>query len=219
MMKSGLFFDVDGTLIDSRADLATAVNLTRLHYGLSEYAEETVVGFVGDGIKNLALRSFRELPESEQAGALELLRRFYAEHEVEQTVLYPGVSDGLVRLKSAGFSLAVFTNKPTPDALHILDVLGIADYFDEIIGAGMDFPIKPAPDAIFHLLAKFNLNRQTSWMLGDNHTDMAAARQAGVRRGYAAWGFGSLRGEGYDAEFCDFPAFVRAMMLNLNPAD
>ena len=215
-MKKLIVSDVDGTFIDSSAYLSAAVNLTRRYYNLPEYAVDTVVGFVGDGIRNLALRSFSDLPDSAQDEALTVLRRFYAEHEVDETVLYPGVAAWLPALKSAGFRLAVITNKPTPDTEHILDVLGVSAWFDEIIGAGGAFPIKPAPDAIFHLIEKFGLDRRSSWMLGDNHTDMAAARLGGIKRGYAEWGFGNLRGVGYDAAFPDFSAFARAM---LNEAD
>jgi len=213
MRESGLFFDLDGTLIDSRADLACAVNLVLAEYNAPPLALATVVSFVGDGLRNLARRSFAALPEAEQDRALALLRRFYSEHEVEATVLYPGVGDGVAALRRAGFVLAVVTNKPEPDSVHILKSLGIYDGFDEIIGADSGFAIKPAPDSILHLTAKYNLDPRKCWMLGDNHTDLGAARAAGVNRGYAAWGFGSLKGEAFDAEFASFEAFTAAMLI------
>ncbi len=213
MRESGLFFDLDGTLIDSRADLACAVNLVLAEYNVPPLALATVVSFVGDGLRNLARRSFAALPESEQDRALSLLRRFYSEHEVEATVLYPGVGDGMEALRRAGFVLAVVTNKPEPDSVHILKALGIYDRFDEIIGADSGFAIKPAPDSILHLTAKYRLDSRRCWMLGDNHTDLGAARAAGVNRAYAAWGFGSLKGETFDAEFASFGDFTAAMLI------
>ncbi|MEA4862890.1 MAG: HAD family hydrolase [Victivallaceae bacterium] len=214
MRDSGLFFDLDGTLIDSRADLACAVNLVLAEYKVSPLALSTVVSFVGDGLRNLARRSFSALPESEQDRALALLRRFYSEHEVDATTLYPGVRDGLAVLRRAGFVLAVVTNKPEPDSLHILKTLGIYDNFDEVIGADSGFAIKPSPDSILHLTAKYRLEPGRCWMLGDNHTDLGAARAAGISRAYAAWGFGSLKGETFDAEFAGFGEFAQAMLTD-----
>lgn len=212
MRDAGLFFDLDGTLIDSRADLACAVNLVLSEYNLPRLSLATVVSFVGDGLRNLARRSFPALPESEQDRAQAMLRRVYSEHALDATVLYPGVAEGVAALRRAGFMLAVITNKVEPDSRRILEYLGIADEFSEIIGADSGFPIKPAPDSILHLLAKYNLAPDKCWMLGDNHTDMGAARTAGVLRGYAAWGFGTLQGERFDAGFSNFGEFTAAML-------
>ena len=133
-----LIFDLDGTLADTRADLATGINLMRKHYGLPPLDMETVTGFVGDGIRKLVERSLQgaavDLDE-----ALELDRRYYREHMLDRTVLYPGVADGLHKLSAEGHALAVLTNKPGEPARTILKHLGAEKLFFRIAGGG-DLP-------------------------------------------------------------------------------
>lgn len=214
-MNTGIFFDLDGTLIDSKADLAAAVNYSRRELGLPELPTEIVAGFTGDGMANLVRRSFKDTPFAEDARALELTRSYYAAHGVVHTVLYPGVEEGLRRLADAGAELFMITNKPQDIAIGILDELAVLKYFSEVIGGGGGFALKPAPDALVSMIDKYSLNRSWSWILGDHYTDLAAGRGAGIRRALAKWGFGAPRGEWYDAGFDDFPAFARAMLYQL----
>ena len=106
-----LIFDLDGTLIDSRADLTTAINLTRLHFDLAPLSRDEVVRYVGNGMVKLVERSLTDAAVPiEQAVAL--TRKNYREHMLDETQPYEGVHDALERLKDAGYRMALVTNKP-----------------------------------------------------------------------------------------------------------
>ena len=122
-----IVFDLDGTLIDSRHDLAGAVNYMRGSMGLEPLSAERVVSFVGNGIINLVRRSVADA-EVDFDEALRRMKRYYADHLVDTTCLYPGVSAGLKELKESGITLAVLSNKPTAASAKILDRLGVAGF-------------------------------------------------------------------------------------------
>ena len=122
-----LIFDLDGTLIDSRADLAKAVNLARADFGLTMLSLDDVVSMVGDGVYNLMRRAVPGLAKPEDVEkAVAAMQRHYREHLLDETCLYPGVAETLAALKS-DWRLAVVTNKPEAAARHICDALGIGD--------------------------------------------------------------------------------------------
>jgi len=193
-----IFFDLDGTLIDSRADLATAVNLTRREYGLPELPVCQVVSYVGEGMRRLVARA---LPENftRLDEAVAHARRHYGEHLLDQTSLYPGVSEALRLLGAQGWKRAVVTNKPREFIGPILKNLGIAGEFEAVIGGGDGTAIKPDPAPV--LLAAARLGRvdlRRSWMAGDHFTDLEAGRRAGLLRCFCRYGFGDPRAEKYD---------------------
>ena len=173
-----IVFDLDGTLIDSRRDLAGAVNHMRGSMGLEPISTERIVTFVGNGVANLVRRSVADA-DVDFDEALRRMKRYYAEHLVETTSLYPGVASGLAELGRAGITLAVLSNKPTDASCRILKELGVGDRFAEIIGGDGDFPLKPEPDALLALMRKFDCRPEQCWMFGDHYTDLEAARRAG----------------------------------------
>lgn len=189
MNRQLLIFDLDGTLADTRADLTTGINLMRARYSLPPLAAETVAGFIGDGIRKLVERALQGA-DADPDEALDLYRRMYEEHMLDETALYPGVADGLRRLSEAGHLLAVLSNKPGDPSRIILDHLGAAPLFIRILGGG-DLPnLKPAPDGILLLMDESGTGKGQTWMIGDHHTDLEAARQAGVRSGFVTYGMG-----------------------------
>ena len=189
-MKQLLIFDLDGTLADTRADLATGINLMRAHYGLPPLSMEIIESFVGDGIRNLVERSLQGADVNVDE-ALALDKKFYAEHMLDETVLYPGVTEGLKKLAEAGHLLAVLSNKPGDPSRTILNHLGVGHLFSWIIGGG-DFPnLKPAPDGIVALLGATGIAPENTWMLGDHHTDLEVAHNAGVKSGFVTYGIGN----------------------------
>jgi len=189
MQKQLLIFDLDGTLADTRADLATGINLMRAHYGLPPIGMEMIESYVGDGIRNLVQRSLQGADVNVDE-ALALDRKFYAEHMLDETVLYPGVAEGLKKLAEAGHALAVLSNKPGDPSRVILKHLGVGDLFFRIIGGG-DLPnLKPAPDGIFALMKESGVLPENTWMLGDHHTDLEVAHNAGVKSGFVTYGIG-----------------------------
>jgi phosphoglycolate phosphatase len=192
MPKPAFIFDLDGTLVDSRHDLATAVNLMRRDLGLSGLPLETVVSFVGDGIRRLVERSLRDAPgaAAEIERALALLRGHYAEHLLDQTILYPGVRLALEVLSRHPAHLAIVTNKPTEPARRICAGLGILRFFPHVLGGDACARSKPDPLPLLHVLDATGADPALSWMIGDNTTDMEAGRRAGLRRCFCRFGFG-----------------------------
>ncbi len=205
-----IVFDLDGTLIDSRLDLAGAVNHMRGSMGLEPLATERVLRFVGNGVGNLVRRAIAD-GDVDFDEALRRMKKYYASHLVESTALYPGVHAGLDELKKAGIVLAVLTNKPEDSAVSILKALGVAEFFTDVIGGGSDFPLKPAPDALLDLMRRHNIPSDQCWMFGDHYTDLETARRAGCRRALARYGFGDPQEEKFDFEVESFSEFVMAV--------
>jgi phosphoglycolate phosphatase len=190
MKKQLLIFDLDGTLADTRADLTTGINLMRAHYGLPALDLNTVTGYIGNGVRRLVERSLQGA-KVDLNEALELDRKFYGEHMLDETVLYPGVRQGLQAMSDAGHKLAVLTNKPGDPSRIILNHLEVASLFLRILGAG-DLPnLKPAPDGILALMEETGIPPENTWMIGDHHTDLEAAHNAGVKSGFVTYGIGN----------------------------
>jgi len=184
-------FDMDGTLIDSAGDIGAAVNRMRVSFGLKRLPRESVVRMVGNGARVLVARALADSPGMDLDEAFRRYRHEYDTHLIDETRLYPGVPEGLEALRSAGFRLAVFTNKPHASTCFILKGLGINDFFSVVIGADSGFPLKPAPEALHHILKETGTDAAGSWMVGDNWTDIDSGRAAGFRTAYCAWGYGA----------------------------
>ena len=197
-----IVFDLDGTLIDSAGGIAESVNRTRRGFGLPELPVELILTFVGDGAKKLAERAFSgtSLPVPLE-DAVGIMVRHYADAPLFQTSLYPGVADGLAAMRRAGWITAVVSNKPQIVGEKILSGLGIRELLCDNIGGGSGFPLKPAPDALLYLLDQYGANPADSFVAGDNHTDMHAAANAGMRGIFCRYGFGRKN---------DAPAFAEA---------
>jgi phosphoglycolate phosphatase len=189
-----LIFDLDGTLIDSRADLATAVNRMRAHYILAPLSLNTITAFVGDGTRALVTRALAgtDVPVED---ALRVMAPLYRAHLVDETLLYPGAFDGLHRLRAAGHSLAIATNKPVDACETILTHFGIRPLFREVLGGGSTPNLKPHPEMIERIMADTGFSAEATWVIGDNYTDLECARHAGASSVFCAFGFGDRRQE------------------------
>lgn len=187
MQKQLLIFDLDGTLAETRQDLTTGINLMRAYYGLSSLDVETVTGYIGDGVRKLVERSVQGT-EIDVDEALALNKQFYAEHMFDESRLYPGVEEGLGKLTE--YELAVLSNKPGDPTRAILKHLGVEDLFFRMLGGG-DLPnLKPAPDGIEALMEESGVCAENTWMIGDHHTDLEVAHNAGVKSGFVTYGIG-----------------------------
>jgi phosphoglycolate phosphatase len=185
-----LIFDLDGTLVDSRADLATAVNLMRAHYTLPPLSLDTVTRCIGNGVRVLVTRAL-DGTGIDIDQALTIQRPLYNAHLTDQTSLYPGVRDGLERMKSAGHTLAVATNKPIEASIRILDHLGISSLFIAILGGGSVENLKPHPQMVEVIGKKAEIPSHNTWIIGDNHTDLECARRAGASSIFVTYGYGT----------------------------
>lgn len=202
-MKWLLVFDLDGTLIDSRADLAGAVNRVREEFGVAPLSLERVTSFIGDGIAKLVERSFADV-EVDGDVVLERYRVVYGEQSVNHTSLYPGVREGLERLVKAGMRCAVLTNKPGAVSRAILEKLELMDCLRGVVGAEDGFALKPSPAGLISLMNRMGVEPEHCWMVGDHHTDLLAGEAAGVRTAFAAYGFGTTGGAKPTAHFASF---------------
>jgi len=208
MQSQLLIFDLDGTLVDSRADLTAGINHMRSHYGWGTLPLETVSGYVGSGVRDLVERSLRgmDVPFEE---ALRINKTYYNAHLTVHTTTYPGVCEGIQELSQAGHQLAVLTNKPGDASRAIIKYFGLDDYFVSIIGGGDVENFKPEPDGVLECVAASGLNASRAWMIGDHHTDLVAAKNAGIRSGFVEYGFGDKLDLDSNVSFASFPELVR----------
>src|SRR5512140_365868 len=179
-------YDLDGTLIDSRADLADSVNAMLARMGLQQHAAEVISGFIGEGAEQLIRRSLGPGHEARYAAAAPIWREEYARRLLTRTCLYEGVDELLRRPPDAR---AVLTNKPGDFAREILAGLGIAHAFRALLG-GDEAPRKPAPDGLLRLCAQLDARPAEALLVGDSAIDLATGRAAGVRVCAATWGLG-----------------------------
>jgi len=185
-----LIFDLDGTLIDSQRDLANSVNAARDHLGLGPLADHLIYSYVGNGAPALIRRALGpEAPQTEVDKALEFFLRFYHEHMLEHTRLYPGVQEALDRLLEAGHSLAVLTNKPWRISEAIVEGLGLTGHFQRVYGGNSFAEKKPHPIGIDTLVTELDWSRQSTIMVGDSAVDIRTARNAGVMACGVTYGF------------------------------
>jgi phosphoglycolate phosphatase len=183
-------FDLDGTLVDSRRDIAHSANeLVELHGG-RPLPEAAIVRMVGEGARRLIERAF----DASGLGApndhhVEEFVGIYARRLIETTELYEGVApllDGL----AARAALALITNKPTVLSCRLLEHFGLAHYFSTVTGGDSPYPRKPAPDSLRAAMHAARAEQDETVMVGDSHIDLGTARAAGVRFCLAGYGFG-----------------------------
>lgn len=216
-MSPQLFiFDLDGTLIDSRRDLALATNRMRALHGLAPLPLDTVASYVGDGVRMLAVRALESAPVDPDRAAAEI-GDAYAAHLVVHTAPYPGVDDGLHSLKAAGHALALVTNKPAPHARRLLDHFGWTSLFAVQFGGGDTPELKPSPLPLQMAMQRTGHTPANAWMVGDHHTDIEAARRAGIPSVFLESGFGHPAGEIPNRVFADFHAFTRHFLREGGP--
>lgn len=194
MAADAFLFDLDGTLVDSVADLATAVNLLREELDLPPLDLPTVRAYVGDGATALVTRA---LPEGWFAPArLQRFLALYREHLLDRTFVYPGIGEFLELHR--GRPMAVVTNKPFPLARDLLAGLGLLPCFPVVIGGESSPARKPDPAPVLLALERLGVPRDRAVMIGDHHTDLRAGRAAGVLTCFCAWGIGRDGGVPFD---------------------
>ncbi|MBR4522736.1 MAG: HAD hydrolase-like protein [Kiritimatiellae bacterium] len=196
------FFDMDGTLIDSRRDLCATVNHTRRELGLPEWEMDRILANVGQGAKHLLKHCIPEKADDPDL-LWEVFSAHYAEHMLETVELYPTVRKTLEELKARGWLLGVNTAKPAFATHAILEHFGLARFFGGAVVAGGDCKeMKPSPLPLRECAAKMRGHRLGAgdWMVGDSWTDMQCAANAGIKGAFCAFGFGKLGDSRYTAK-------------------
>ena len=185
-----LIFDLDGTLIDSKLDLAHAVNATRTHMGFAALEHDLVYSYVGNGAPVLVRRAMGpEMADADVERALAYFLDYYHHHMLDYTVLYPGVREALDEYRQAGRSLAVLTNKPVRISQAILEGLGLDAHFFRVYGGNSFEQKKPHPIGIERLMQEGSSTPEKTIMIGDSSVDIRTARNAGVFSCGVTWGF------------------------------
>jgi phosphoglycolate phosphatase len=183
-------FDLDGTLIDSRRDLASSTNEMLESYGRPPLAVDDVAAMVGEGAKVLVERALAASGlNPDEPDALRRFRAIYDRRLLETTRLYPGIADA-VAASAAHAALAVLSNKPQTPTDRLIDALGLASHFRWVIGGDAGFPRKPDPAALLHLMHQAGTGGGTTLFVGDSRIDVETARRAGTGVCLVRYGFG-----------------------------
>ena len=188
LLKEAYFFDLDGTLIDTTADIATAVNLTRAFYDLPPLSLEEVEAGVGWGATDLIRKTF---PSSLNATVMEIRNRFvqhYHAHLCDQTCLYPLVREVLDLLKAQKRPLALVTNKPLHLTTPTLEHLKLTEYFQSVVCGDTFTERKPHPRPLLESLIRLNLQADQVLFVGDTEVDLEAGQRAGIDVGIVPYG-------------------------------
>lgn len=194
-----LIFDLDGTLIDSKKDLAVSVNLTFRDLGLPEKPLEEIYGYVGNGVRRLILDSLGGAEPALLEQSLQIFEGHYLKHLLDETDLYPGMEEILTYFQEK--KKAVVTNKPLLYTTRIMEGLGARPHFDLILGSEPIVNLKPHPEMILRTLDYLKVSPSEAVMIGDTVNDVHAARAAGIKSCGVGYGIGDpdlLRSAGPD---------------------
>jgi phosphoglycolate phosphatase len=184
-------FDLDGTIIDSRRDLADSANEMLAGYGAAPLDEQSIASMVGSGAAVLVNRVITAAGVS--APIEEALARFLSAYDLRlthHTRPYQGIARALEELRVRQISLALLTNKPLRQSLKILEAFELARYFRWVVGGDGPWPRKPFPDGIRFLMKQASAGPSETILVGDSAVDLQTSRNAGVRICLARYGFG-----------------------------
>ncbi|MDY0011779.1 MAG: phosphoglycolate phosphatase [Rhodocyclaceae bacterium] len=200
----GVLFDLDGTLLDTIADLAEGANRMLAELGRPRRSQAEIHGFVGKGIPNLVERCLTEgsaATAAEIDRAISVFRRHYGAVNGSQTRIYPGIEDSLAALRERGLRLGCVTNKAAAFTMPLLERVGLADWF-QVVVSGDTLPVKkPDPAVLFHACRLLDIDPASALMVGDSANDALAARAAGMPVVLVSYGYSE--GQPVDTIECD----------------
>ena len=191
-----VIFDMDGTLIDSQNDITASINHVRaINHGLEPLSSDFVVEAINRDHRNLAKLFYNT--EAYQSRDRILFEAHYHKQCTQSARVYDGIEAVIIELHRRGVKMGVATNAPSPFARLMLEHVGIAKYFEKIVGADMVALPKPDPEMVQVTLehVAYNAERDKAFMVGDNSKDMEAGFRAGCISVFATWGF-SPQGHG-----------------------
>ncbi len=180
-----LIFDLDGTLIDSRQDLANSINAMLRHFGKKELPHEVIASYIGDGAPMLVRRSLGD-PDDENfvQDALLYFMAWYREHKLDNTYVYDGIKEALQAIQKSRdgqpLKMAVLSNKPVGPSRAIVEALGLGPYFFQVYGGNSFHTKKPDPAGVQALLEEASVFAEETIIIGDSDIDVLTARNAGI---------------------------------------
>jgi len=187
-----VIFDLDGTLVDTIADLGAAVNVALEMKGLPLHTLEEYRKMVGNGVRKLVQRAMPEALQGDESLLDALLADFmtyYIEHIDDKSAPYPGIPELLAELDAAGCKLAVASNKFQSGAEKLVGRLFPQIPFAAVCGGGEGRPLKPDPAVIGQICEAAGEPLEQAVLVGDSGTDMATAAAAGIPSVAVTWGF------------------------------
>ncbi len=209
-----VLFDLDGTLLDTAADISVALNRALAEQKLTSLTAAQVRVLIGRGVPTLIQRAVARLGAAGQSSdAALLLERFHFHYErihelgEIQTRVYPGVAAGLAELHRLGLRLAVVTNKPTKASVSVLTRLGLSHWIDVVVGGDAGMHRKPHPQPLLSACEELEVRPAQALMVGDSLTDVLAARAAGLAVVCVPYGYN----EGADPRALPCDAFVESV--------
>ncbi|HEY2116138.1 MAG TPA: HAD-IA family hydrolase [Candidatus Angelobacter sp.] len=186
-----LIFDLDGTLIDSREDLANSINAMLIHFGKKELPHEVIASYIGDGAPMLVRRSLGD-PDDENyvQDAVLYFLGWYREHKLDNTYVYDGVKESLAAIQKSRngnssqvtqtLKMAVLSNKPVGPSRAIVEALGLGAYFFQVYGGNSFHTKKPDPAGVQILLEEAGVEPEEAIIIGDSDIDVLTARNSGI---------------------------------------
>ena len=185
----GVIFDLDGTLADSLADIASAMNRTLRAHGFPVHPVSAYRTFVGEGVRKLVERALPPGTEELREAFVAAYQADYAENLLNETRLFPGIPEVLDRLESARIPVAVLSNKPEEPTRRLVDALCSRWEFRAVFGERPGVPRKPDPAAALALADALAAPPGSVAFVGDTSVDMLTARAASMRPVCVLWGF------------------------------
>jgi len=202
---NAIVWDLDGTLVDSAPDLASALNTVLDKRGFFTHSIETVRTMIGNGVPKLVERGFNAVGVRPDAVQLDdLVAMFVKEYKAcatDNTRPYPGIVEALREIHSMNIPMGVCTNKPEAFTRQILEGLGLSGYFSSVVGGDSTKARKPDPEPVLACLRGLLTEPASSLMIGDSVHDVHAAHAAGVTVGVVPWGYRSAPVEELGADF------------------
>jgi phosphoglycolate phosphatase len=186
-----LIFDLDGTLVDSQKDLTSAVNFVRDYYGFDAVSADEVRSYLGSGAAALLDKVLPHKKGLLREDALEIFKSYYAQHLMDNTVLFDGVKETLELLKDK--TKAVLSNKNENFCVEILKRLGIYKYFAEVFGGDTSGAKKPNPKPVLDLIKLTNSNLSKTVIVGDSANDFLVAKNAAITSIAVEYGYSNLK--------------------------
>ena len=192
-----LIFDLDGTLVDSRLDLANSVNATLRHFELPELPCDVIASYIGDGAPMLVRLALGDPDDSRLIDdALAFFLAYYREHKLDNTTVYDGVKESLTAIRfsrNGGRALertfAVLSNKPVHPSRAIVQAFGLEEKFVSVYGGNSFETKKPDPLGINTVLSETGVRPEEAVMIGDSHVDIETGRSAGTWTCGVTYGF------------------------------
>lgn len=214
-------FDLDGTLVNTLQDLTDSLNFALLECGFPTLSEERVAAIVGHSVHYMCEHAVppEHIDQTERLLAAFMAR--YKEHSLDRSRPYDGMLEAASRIKEAGATLAIVSNKPHADTVKIVARFFPGDMFSLVLGRTEKFAIKPAPDSLRFVMDFFGVTPEESVYVGDSDVDVLFAHNAGMRCVSVNWGFRSeqeIRAAGATCITGD-PAKVPELVLNERGGD